>query len=51
MYDDQLLTVSVGNGRWSFVNGEWRDFDGSAQGVATGDVCRDGDRATAISWL
>ena len=43
MYDDQPLTVSTGDGRWSFVNGDWSDFDGGALGVARDDVRNDGD--------
>ena len=43
MIDQHAQEVRIDQGRWSFVDGDWHDFDDGALGVARDDVRRDGD--------
>ena len=35
--------LSIAEGQWHFLNGDWHDFESGMLGVAKDDVCRDGD--------
>ena len=43
MPDDLTHSLTMAQGQWHFVNGDWLDFNDSALGVATDDVRRHGD--------
>ena len=43
MTSNPIQTISIADGEWHFVNGDWHDFDAGQVGVEKNDVRRDGD--------